>query len=440
MIWNIEAETMPRAEIERWQGQELALLADRLYALVPFYRQAFDNAGILPHHIRGLDDLTKLPFTKKSDLRDNYPFGLFAVPRENVVRIHASSGTTGKPTVVGYTRSDIALWAELCARSLAATGAQPGDVFQNAYGYGLFTGGLGMHYGGETLGMSVVPISGGNTARQLLMMQDFGTHIYACTPSYALTIADAMAMANISRESLNLRSFVLGAEPWTEVMRDEIEAKLKVHAVNVYGLSEIIGPGVSCECVEAKDGAHVFEDAFIVEVIDSDGTPVPDGTEGELVFTTLTKEAMPLIRYRTGDIASITREPCKCGRTITRMSRVVGRVDDMLIIRGVNVFPSQIEAVLEGIAEVAPHYQLIVTRPKRLDELEVQIEVTPDCFASVGAERLANQEDEFTRSLCQTLRHRMHSILGITAHVTLLTPQTAVRSEGGKIKRVFDQR
>ncbi len=440
MIWNIEAETMPRDELERWQGQELALLADRLYTVVPFYRQAFEAAGITPDDIQGLDDLTKLPFTKKSDLRDHYPFGLFAVPRENVVRIHASSGTTGKPTVVGYTRSDIAMWAELCARSLAAAGAQPGDVFQNAYGYGLFTGGLGMHYGGETLGVSVVPISGGNTARQLLMMQDFGTHIYACTPSYALTIADAMSMHNIARDSLHLRSFVLGAEPWTDLMRNEIESRLGVHAVNIYGLSEIIGPGVSCECVEAKDGAHIFEDAFIVEVVDEEGNSLPDGTEGELVFTTLTKEALPLIRYRTGDIASINREPCICGRTITRMSRVIGRVDDMLIIRGVNVFPSQIEAVLDGIAEVAPHYQLVVTRPRRMDELEVQIEVTPDCFAALGAERLQNQEDEFTRLLCNTLRHRMHSILGISAHVTLLAPQRAVRSEGGKLKRVIDNR
>lgn len=440
MIWNIEAETMARADIERWQGQELALLADRLYTLVPFYRQAFEAAGITPSDIRGLDDLTKLPFTKKSDLRDNYPFGMFAVPRENVVRIHASSGTTGKPTVVGYTRTDIALWAELCARSLAAAGAQPGDVFQNAYGYGLFTGGLGMHYGGETLGMSVVPISGGNTARQLLMMQDFGSHIYACTPSYALTIADAMAMANIHRHSLQLRSLVLGAEPWTEVMRDEIEAKLEVHAVNIYGLSEIIGPGVSCECVEAKDGAHIFEDAFIVEVVDAEGNPVADGTEGELVFTTLTKEAMPLIRYRTGDIASLNREPCKCGRTIARMSRVVGRVDDMLIIRGVNVYPSQIEAALEGVGEITPHYQLVVTRPNRLDELELQIEVTPTCFAAVGGARLANEDDEFTRTLCHLLRHRIYSILGITANVTLLAPQTAIRSEGGKLKRVIDRR
>jgi phenylacetate-CoA ligase len=440
VIWNIEAETMPRADIEAWQGQELALLADRLYTLVPFYKKAFDATGIKPDAIRGLDYLTALPFTTKNDLRDTYPFGLFAVPREKVVRIHASSGTTGKPTVVGYTRSDIALWAELCARSLAAAGAEPGDVFQNAYGYGLFTGGLGMHYGGETMGLSVVPISGGNTARQLLLMQDFGTQIYACTPSYALTIADAIAMANIERDSLKIRSFVLGAEPWTEVMRNEIEAKLNVHAINVYGLSEIIGPGVSCECVEAKDGAHVFEDAFIVEVIDGDGNPVPDGTEGELVFTTLTKEAFPLIRYRTGDIASINREPCICGRTITRMSRVVGRVDDMLIIRGVNVYPSQIEAVLEGMAEVAPHYQLIVTRPQRLDELEVQIEVTPDCFAALGAERLSNPEDDFTRILCTTLRHRIYSILGVTTHVTLLAPNTAVRSEGGKIKRVFDKR
>lgn len=440
MIWNIEAETMPRADIEAWQGQELALLTDRVYTLVPFYKHAFDTAGIKPDDIRSLEDLTKLPFTTKRDLRDHYPFGLFAVPREKVVRIHASSGTTGKPTVVGYTRSDIAMWAELCARSLAAASAEPGDVFQNAYGYGLFTGGLGMHYGGETMGLSVVPISGGNTARQLLLMQDFGTQIYACTPSYALTIADAMAMAKIDRQSLNIRSFVLGAEPWTEVMRAEIEAKLQVHAVNIYGLSEIIGPGVSCECVEAKDGAHVFEDAFIVEVIDNEGNPVSDGTEGELVFTTLTKEALPLIRYRTGDIASINREPCICGRTITRMSRVLGRVDDMLIIRGVNVFPSQIEAVLEGVTDITPHYQLIVTRPHRLDELEVQIEVTPECFDTVGAERLSDPEDHFTQVLCTTLRHRMNSILGITTHITLLAPQTAVRSEGGKIKRVFDKR
>ncbi len=440
MIWNLDIETMPRAALEQAQSQLLTHLVARVYEKVPFYRHAWDAAGIRPADVRGMDDLSRLPFTKKNDLRDNYPFGLFAVPRDKVVRIHASSGTTGKPTVMGYTRKDIALWAELCARSLAAAGAKPGDIFQNAYGYGLFTGGLGMHYGGELMGLAVVPVSGGNTARQILLMQDFGTHIFSCTPSYALTVADALETAGIDPKSLHLRSLVLGAEPWTEGMRDEIQGRLGVHTVNIYGLSEIIGPGVSCECWEAKDGAHVFEDAFIVEIVDAEGMPVPDGTVGELVFTTLTKEALPLIRYRTGDLASLTRAPCVCGRTHARMSRVVGRVDDMLIIRGVNVFPSQIEEVLTGIADLTPHYQLIVTRPQRLDELEVQVEVTADCYNSLGTARFATSEDEGVIALCGSLQQKLHSVLGLTARVSLLAPTTAVRSEGGKIQRVFDRR
>ncbi len=444
MIFNEEMETMPRKDIEKLQTERLQALVARMYATVPFSKEKFDEAGVKPDDIKNLADLTRLPFTKKSDLRDNYPFGLFAVPREDVVRVHASSGTTGKPTVVGYTRQDIATWAELCARSLALSGAVPGDIFQNAYGYGLFTGGLGMHYGGEALGLTVVPVSGGNTARQILLMQDFGSHIFSCTPSYALTIADALQEAGIDRSSLNLKSFVLGAEPWTEAMRQEIEARLEVDAVNIYGLSEVIGPGVSNECIEAKDGAHVFEDHFIVEVIDPEtGQPVADGEVGELVFTTLTKQAFPVMRYRTGDLASINREKCRCGRTSARMSRIIGRVDDMLIIRGVNVFPSQIEEALTGIENITPHHQIIVTRDNRLDKLEVQVEVAEGFFNHIGDEVFAGHTTESVaelKTLEGTITHKIHDILGINTQVTLLPPFGAPRSEGGKLRRLVDKR
>jgi phenylacetate-CoA ligase len=444
MIWNEAMETMPRADIEKLQSQRLQQVVGRIYKNVPFYRQKFEELGLNPDPVKGVADLSRLPFTRKTDLRDNYPFGLFAVPHKQVVRIHASSGTTGKPTVVGYTKADIETWAEVCARCLALSGALPGEVFQNAYGYGLFTGGLGMHYGGEAMGLTVVPVSGGNTARQILLMQDFGSHIFSCTPSYALTIADALQEAGIKREDLKLKSLVLGAEPWTEAMRQEIEARLKVHAVNIYGLSEIIGPGVSNECIEVKNGSHVFEDHFIVEVINPDNDePLPDGEIGELVFTTLTKEAFPVIRYRTGDLASVNRESCGCGRTHARMSRIIGRADDMLIIRGVNVFPSQIEEALTGIENITPHHQIIVTRENRLDALEVQVEVSEDFFRHVGQDIFAGHAEEGVaelRELEGTIQQKIYNILGINTKVTVLPPFAAPRSEGGKLRRLVDRR
>jgi phenylacetate-CoA ligase len=444
MIWNEAMECMPRLEMEKLQGQRLRQTVARVYERVPFYRQAFDAAGVVPATVETAADLPRLPFTRKSALRDHYPFGLFAVPSNEVVRIHASTGTTGKPTVVGYTRTDLQTWAELCARSLALAGAVPGQVFQNAYGYGLFTGGLGMHYGGEAMGLIVIPASVGQTARQILLLQDFGSQILACTPSYALALADALNERNIDRKALALRSVILGAEPWTEEMRAEIQARLNVVAVDIYGLSEIMGPGVACECAEGRCGAHVFEDHFIVEVVDPDSEEVlPEATEGELVFTTLTKEALPLIRYRTGDIASIRRERCPCGRALARMSRIVGRTDDMLIIRGVNVFPSQIEAALLGVEELAPHHQLIVTRDGRLDEVEVRAEVTREFSQRVGEDLF----DESKHAVCPPLevlktklKDRLRESLGLFVCVTLLPPNGLPRSDGGKTCRVLDQR
>ncbi len=444
MIWNQAMETLPRAELESLQRERLARVAARVYERVPFYRQKFDEQGLRPEHIQGLDDLRHLPFTRKSDLRDNYPFGLFAVPREEVIRFHASSGTTGKPTVVGYTRDDLQVWAEVCARCLALSGARPGEVFQNAYGYGLFTGGLGMHYGAEFMGLSVVPVSGGLTARQIMLMQDFGTHVFSCTPSYALTVADAMAEAGVNPEDLNLRVVVLGAEPWTGAMRDEIENRLKLHAVNIYGLSEIIGPGVSNECVEFKDGSHVAEDHFLLEVLDPDtGEPVAEGEVGELVFTTLTKQALPLIRYCTGDLASFNTAPCSCGRTSGRMSRIVGRVDDMLIVRGVNVFPTQVEAALQDIPSITPHHQITLGRANRLDHMEVKVEVSEDFFHHIGLDMFTGHAREGVdeiHHLEHTIHHKLHDALGLHVQVTLLPPNTVPRSEGGKLRRVVDNR
>lgn len=444
MIWNEEAETMPRAQLDKLQGERLKSIAEHVYANVPFYRQKFDEAGLKPADIHSIHDITRLPTTRKSDLRDHYPFGLFAVPMQDIIRIHASSGTTGKPTVVGYTRNDIATWAEVCARSFALSGAQPGEIFQNAYGYGLFTGGLGMHYGAEQMGLAVIPVSGGNTARQILLLQDFGPQVMACTPSYALTIADALLAQNIKPQDLKLRVFILGAEPWTEAMRQELEAKLNVHAVNIYGLSEIMGPGVSNECIEAKDGSHVFEDHFVIEILDPEsGEPLPDGQVGELTFTTLTKEAIPLIRYRTGDLASVNREKCICGRTHARMSQIIGRVDDMLIIRGVNVFPSQIESTLISIEHITPHHQIILTREKHLDNMEVQVEITEGFFRHVGEDMFTGHAQVGVHEVEQlraSIHAKLHDTLGLNIQVTLLPPNKAPRSEGGKLKRVLDQR
>jgi len=433
VIWNVPAETMPRDDLAALQASRLQALVRRVDERVPFYRQAFERAGVRPEQIRTLADIRRLPWTRKTDLRDHYPFGLFAVPRDQVVRLHASSGTTGKPTVVGYTRADVQMWAEVCARCLAACGGRPGDVFHNAYGYGLFTGGLGMHYGAELMGMTVVPVSGGNTERQLLLIGDFQPRVIACTPSYMLTLAEAALARGLDPRRLSLRFAVLGAEPWTEAMRRQIERLLPVRAVNIYGLSEVIGPGVSNECVEAQQGSHVFEDHFLVEVVDPrSGEPLPPGEVGELVFTTLTKEALPVIRYRTGDLASLDPSPCRCGRTLARMSLVVGRTDDMLIIRGINVFPSQVESVVVQFPELSPHYQLRITRERTLDDLEVRIEADPSGDGGAAADRGAALEARVTE--------RLRGVVGIHIRVRVVSPGSLPRSEGGKLRRVIDER
>ncbi len=431
MIYDEEFETLPREALEAIQLKRLKNLAERVYATVPFYKKAFDEKGVKPDVVQSLQDLAKLPFTMKQDLRDNYPFGMFATPMENVVRIHASSGTTGKPTVVGYTRRDIRTWSELMARTLAAAGAHKGDIVHNAYGYGLFTGGLGFHYGAERLGASVIPVSGGNTKRQILLMRDFGPTVLTCTPSYSLHLFDVAAEEGVDFKALNFRVGVCGAEPWTENMRKEIENKLGLDAVDIYGLSEIMGPGVSVECVEAKNGLHVFEDHFIPEIIHPEtGEPLPYGEVGELVFTTLTKEAFPLIRYRTRDLSVLYREPCRCGRTLVRMGRITGRSDDMLIIRGVNVFPSQIESVLMARKDVAPHYLLIVDRKGHMDTLEVEVEVKEEVFPD-AVKNLQNIEREIEKDI--------KDLLGVSCKVRLVEPKTIERSQG-KAQRVLDRR
>ena len=431
MIYNEEFETMPREALEAIQVRRLQATAARVYNTVPFYRKRFDEVGVKPDQIRTLDDLRKLPFTYKDDLRDNYPFGMFAVPMDNVVRIHASSGTTGKPTVVGYTARDVQTWAELMARTLMAAGATKNDIVHNAYGYGLFTGGLGFHYGAEKLGASVIPISGGNTRRQVMIMKDFGPTILTCTPSYALHMAEVAEEMGVSFHDLKFKAGVFGAEPWTEQMRQEIERKLNLKAMDIYGLSEVIGPGVSVECIEAQNGLHVFEDHFIPEIINPKTEEVlPYGTPGELVFTTITKEAFPVIRYRTRDISILHPEPCRCGRTMVRMGRVQGRSDDMLIIRGVNVFPSQIESIIMETKGVEPHYQLVIDRVASLDQLTVLVEVN---------ERLFSDEIKNLQVMGRTLEKNIRETLGVAAEVKLVEPKTIQRSEG-KAVRVVDKR
>jgi phenylacetate-CoA ligase len=431
MIWNDEFETLPREAIEALQVKRLREQVDRVYATVPFYRAKLSEAGFKPGDIRRLSDLAKLPFTSKNDLRDTYPFGMFAVPMERVVRIHASSGTTGKPVVVGYTRRDIDTWSELMARTLCCGGATSGDVVHNSYGYGLFTGGLGAHYGAEKIGATVIPMSGGNTKRQIMIMQDFGSTILMCTPSYALNMAEVMAEEGIGPDKLRLKCGLFGAEPWTESMRKEIEKKLRISALDIYGLSEVIGPGVSSECIEEKHGLHISEDHFLPEIINPEtGNAMPYGETGELVFTTVTKEAFPVIRYRTRDISRLIPTPCSCGRTLVRMERISGRTDDMLIIRGVNVFPSQIEAVLMDVEGVEPHYQLIVSREESLDVLEVQVEVNESIFS----DRIKGLE-----GLSRRVEHDIKDLLGVSCKVKLVEPKTIQRSEG-KAKRVIDKR
>ncbi|HEX2919936.1 MAG TPA: phenylacetate--CoA ligase [Bacteroidales bacterium] len=429
-IWNPHFECMDRDGLRNTQSQRLRETVERVYFNVPFYRHKMQEAGIGPESIDSIDDISKLPFTLKTDLRDNYPFGLFAVPMSEIVRLHASSGTTGKSTVVGYTRHDIATWSEVMARTLTSAGANRHDIIQISYGYGLFTGGLGLHYGGEKIGASVIPISGGNTSRQIQLMHDFGSTVLACTPSYALYLSEAIAENGVSRDSLKLRVGVFGAEPWTENMRKEIETKLKIRAIDIYGLSEVIGPGVASEC-PYQNGLHINEDHFYPEIIDPETLqPLPDGRIGELVFTTITKEGLPLIRYRTRDLTRLTREKCECGRTFVRMEKCLGRSDDMLIIRGVNLFPSQIESALLEMSEIKPHYQLIVDRVNNLDTLELMVEVDEAFFQ----DKISQLE-----SLRQKIRHNLEDSLGLGIKITLVEPKVITRSEGKAI-RVIDKR
>ncbi|NOY61197.1 MAG: phenylacetate--CoA ligase [Calditrichaeota bacterium] len=430
MIWNEHFESMDREELRKKQGERLKEMVDRIYYNVPFYRKKLQEIGMEPGDIKGIDDLRHLPFTTKQDLRDNYPFGLFAVPLSEIVRVHASSGTTGRPTVVGYTRRDINLWSEVMARTLYAAGASKEDIVQIAYGYGLFTGGLGVHYGTEKVGATVIPISGGNTKKQIQLIKDFKSTVLACTPSYALYLAEAMEDEGISPKDLDLRVGIFGAEPWTENMRKEIEDRLSIKAIDIYGLSEVIGPGVSSEC-EQQNGLHVFEDHFVPEIIDPETQKVlPEGETGELVFTTLTKEALPLLRYRTRDLTVLNYEKCECGRTSVRMQKCLGRSDDMLIIRGVNVFPSQVESVLLEMSETQPHYLLIVDRVNNLDVLEVWVEVNSQFFSD---------EIRKLESLTARIKGNLESTLGIGVKAKLVEPKTIERSMG-KSKRVIDKR
>ena len=424
------AENMPREKLRALQLRRLKQTVKNAYDNVPLHRKRLKSKRIAPADIRSLKDLAGLPFTVKSDLRDHYPFGMFARPMDEVVRVHASSGTTGKPTVVGYSAKDIATWAELMARTMACAGARPGDVIHNAYGYGLFTGGLGAHYGGERLGATVVPMSGGNTERQILLMQDFGARVLCATPSYALSIAEVAEKQGVDLSKSKLEIGIFGAEPWSEAMRTELDQRLGIKAVDIYGLSEIMGPGVAAECVEVRDGLHGWEDHFLFEVIDPDtGKDVPEGVSGELVITTLTKEALPMLRYRTRDITRVTSERCGCGRTHLRIQRITGRNDDMLIIRGINVYPSQVEAVLVGFPDVAPHYQLVVERKGAMDHLTVEVEIAPALSGTMAAYDVIGEK----------VRHHIKSMVGVTTEVVVKQPGDIPRSQG-KAVRVRDLR
>lgn len=412
------------------QSERLITTVDRVYNNVAFYRDKMKEIGLEPGDIKGIDDLHKLPFTTKQDLRDHYPYGLFATPMEDVVRIHASSGTTGQPTVVGYTRNDIEMWSDMMARSFTAMGVTKKDIVQVGYGYGLFTGGLGAHYGAERLGAAVIPISGGNTKKQIQLLQEFGSTVIACTPSYILYIGETMKNMGIDPRSTNLHTGIFGAEPWTEEMRKQIESMFGINAMDIYGLSEVMGPGVSFECM-ARKGMHINDDHFVPEIIDSNTLQVlPEGEQGELVFTMISKEALPLLRYRTRDITRLHTSKCECGRTLTRMEKVTGRSDDMLIIRGVNVFPSQIESVLLKVGETAPHYLLIVDRVNNLDVLEVWVEVRPEFFTD-AIKSLEKVEKYIVAEL--------FSLLGLHVKVKLVEPRSIERSEG-KAKRIIDKR
>ncbi len=429
-MWNKQYEAMPIDERRKLQFERLKHILTYVYDRVPFYQRKFDELGVKPADFKKLSDLSKFPTTTKIDLRDNYPFGLFARPMKEIVRLHASSGTTGKPIVAGYTRNDIETWAEVMARTLGCGDCTEDDVVHNAYGYGLFTGGLGVHYGAQKIGATTIPISGGNTKRQVMIMQDFGSTMITCTPSYMLNIAEVAESMDVDPKKLKLRVGLFGAEPWTDEMRKNIENRLSLAAIDIYGLTEVIGPGVSSECA-AKNGLHIFDDHFYPEIVDPQTLePLPEGELGELVFTTMTKEAFPVIRYRTRDISRIFYEPCPCGRTHARMERVSGRSDDMLIIRGVNVFPTQIESVLLTIEEAEPHYYINVYREGTLDVLEIQVEIN---------EKFFSDEIKQLESLNKKIAHEIQSVIGIACKVKLVEPKTIERSEG-KAKRVTDHR
>ncbi|MFB5195357.1 phenylacetate--CoA ligase family protein [Neobacillus sp. KR4-4] len=431
-----DVETYSQEEMKALQLKRLKETIKRVTAKVPFYQEKFNELNITAEDIQTVEDVRKLPFTKKEALRDNYPFNLFAADMKDIIRIHASSGTSGKPTVVGYTKNDIDNWADMVARAIAIAGGEPDGVFQNAYGYGLFTGGLGIHYGAERLGMATVPISGGNTDRQITVIEDFKPTVIAGTPSYILKVAEEMEYLGKDPKNSSLKFGIFGAEPWSEEMRRVLEEKFGIKACDIYGLSEVMGPGVAMECHESQDGLHIAEDHFIVEVINPDTLePVTDGEEGELVFTSLTKEAFPVIRYRTGDIASITREKCKCGRTTTRMSRVKGRIDDMLIIRGVNVFPSEIEHFLIQIEDLAPHYQVRLRREGTLDVVELHVEVTEEVYQQVDNDI----KHERIQLVMKKVQHSMKNNCLVSMKVKVLAPRSIPRSEG-KAVRIVDER
>ena len=430
MTWNKEAECMSENDKEALQLKRLQAVVKRAYENVPYYRKRFDEEGVKPEDIKTLKDIEKLPFTTKTDLRDAYPFGMFAVPEDEIVEVHTTSGTTGKPTVSGYTVKDLDIWGEVIARALGMAGAGKRDIIQNAYGYGLFTGGMGVHYGAQKIGATVVPISAGNTMRQLEIMEDFGSTVLTCTPSYALYLGEMAQREGISKESIKLKAGVFGAEMWTEEMRNEIEKRLNLTALNIYGLTEVIGPGVAMEC-EDKNGLHISDDHFYPEIVDSKTLEtLPEGEKGELVLTTLTREGMPVIRFRTKDVTALRKGKCSCGRTLIKMDRITGRTDDMLKIRGVIVFPSQIEKALLKIEDLEPHYQIVVTRPQHLDELEVQVETS---------EKFFSDEVKHVEEVKKMIEDRIHNEIGLRVSVTLVEPQSLPRSEG-KAVRVIDKR
>ncbi|ADP76937.1 phenylacetate-CoA ligase [Methanothermus fervidus DSM 2088] len=430
MAWKYEVEFMEREELEELQLKRLEETLVRVYENVPYYKDKFDSLGIEPEDIETLDDLEKLPFTTKEDLRKAYPFGMFAVPKKEIVEIHTTSGTTGKPTVAGYTEKDIEIWSEVMARALSMASVTSKDLIQNAYGYGLFTGGLGVHYGAQKIGAMVIPISTGNTKRQIEVMRDFGTTVLTCTPSYALYLAETLKKEGLSLDDINLRIGIFGAEMWTEEMRKKIENRLGLTALNIYGLTEIIGPGVAQECMQ-KTGLHIFEDHFYPEIIDpKTGKRLPPGEKGELVITTLTKEAMPMIRFRTRDITSLLDDECKCGRTLRRIGRITGRTDDMIKVRGVMVFPSQIEKALLKVDGLEPHYQIVITRPHYLDEMEIRVETSPELFSD---------EVKEMEKIKKKIEKVVHEEIGLRVNVTLVEPGTLPRSEG-KAVRVIDKR